>query len=513
MGLNFIKKKGSPGRTPPTTPTRAQDSADSFELPDFKKKKENGRRKGGGWWWFGRSAQGVLQSAETSTAAEAAAASHGALSLGAESAASVAQNAVRAAGAVGKSLASSAWGFVPSAAIMGKIALGGVLLAFVGGTVAALMSSPRQIGAFLRMAAPGSMRPLPTAAPNSLAYASRGLPVGASNASGRADAGAVARSAGAQPPNLAAGIAGLSVRQGGAPVPKGLPLEKNGAPGMSAPPAGMLPPPPNANPLQSFAGQGKPGSTHDPILAAQAQAVAPGSLQATSALGGQGGGMLALGQLRSASSINSHVMQGESETGAMLGQQVFDNPAGAAGQTGGAQITGAGDGYGANSVINGSGGSSASGSGGAPIAAGGGLGQCAGSLDACRGGEGSTNNATQAAPAQSALNTAFTIAGIAGLGIAAVAALVTAGGPVGMALAIAGAGLVSMAGIYIMTSGYQMLQAGANSGVVAGVETMGASLIAGAVLAMAGGVAGLVGAGIGIANAVAAIVHAFTAGG
>ncbi len=495
MSLKFIKKKN-----PEKSASAATDPVQAafFDLPDFKKKKTEKKRRKGGGWWFGRAGQGLLQGAETSTGAEAAATvSRSAFSVGAGSAASVARGAAQAVSSAASSM--SAW--IPSTAVMGKIALGGIGLAFVGGTVAALLSTPRQIHSFFHMAAPGLLGSLPDAAPNSLAYASR-LP-GGGNGSG-APSSAGTRPSGGNPGLSAAGLHLPRALPGGTPVLGAAP-ENGVAPGMSAPPGGTFAPPASSNQLQAFDGHAAPKASHDSSLA-QAVPVAPGSI-ATPGGGQVATGLMALGQLRTAGSVGNHVMEGANESSAMMGQQVFDNPTGAQGAGGGAQITGAGDGYGASSVINGGpGGSPAggAGSGGGSLAGGGsGLGRCtSGNLGSCGQSTPANNPQPSSNPNTTAMTKALLIAAAAGMAIAAIAALTATGWP---ELAAVGATLVSIAGAAVIALGVQMLSNGTNPNTAYAVMAMGASLIAGAWMAVAGGPVGYVGAMIGIANAVAAI--------
>ncbi len=497
MSLKFIKKKKDASKSALAPAETAR--APSFELPDFKRK-EKKKRKGGGWWWFGRAGQGLLQGAQTSTGAEAAAAaSRSVFSAGAESAASVARVAAQAASSAVSSM--SAW--VPSTAVLGKIVLGGIGLAFVGGAVAALLSTPRQIHSLLHMAAPGFLRPIPVAAPNSLAYASR-LPKGWNGSVAAGQAGS--RPSGKNAPLSAAGPHLPRVLPGGVPV-LGAASENGAAPGMSAPPGGMFAPQASSNQLQAFSGHAAPQASHDSSLA-QAVPVAPGSI-ATPGGGQVATGLMALGQLRTAGSVGNHVMQGANESSAVMGQQVFDNPAGSQGAGGGAQVTGAGDGYGASSVINGGPGGAAAGGagsgGGAPVGGGSGLGQCtSGNLGSCGQSTPANNPQPASNPDAPLMSKSLLIAAAAGMALVAIAVLARLPGT-GPALAIAGAALVSIAGATVMALGAQMLSSGTNPNTAYAVMAMGASLIAGGWLAALGGPFGYIGAAMGLINSIAAI--------
>ncbi len=352
--------------------------------------------------------------------------------------------------------------------LIGKTALAALAVAVLG-LLASGRWRPDFIVQALRLGPIGPVPPIPSEAPSSLPYASSGLSKieGANSPRGQtmptsglaarqsSGAGSDAETALRLSPTLS--LEGGGKGGGGVLLKAGIsssPIVGGDAGGraLSSPPGGFFAP--NAAPtnaLQGFvSGDVNPGRHGDPALA---QAAAPGRLDAFQMGGLVNGRSEALGQLRSASSLNASMQRaGENETAAVEGQAQFDNPAQAAGVAGeGFAATGGGDGPGAGSVVNGPQGAPAVSPGAASVSgggmsrngpgSGGGLAACSDSnLSQCKEPLPSSSNPLPGSPWQPLLDKAILVVGIGeGLLIAA-SVLALAGemlGPYGWPLLMA----------------------------------------------------------------------------
>ncbi len=435
---------------------------------------------------------------------------------------------------LGGSLARSGWGLI------GKITLAALAVAVLG-LLAAGYWRPDFIMT-LHLGPIGAGPPIPREAPSSLPYASSGLSKieGAKDSRGPAVSApglAARRTVGVRSgaetarrlPSPTLAIEGGGRGSGGESALKAAisssPMEGRdaGVRGLSSPPGGFFAP--NAAPTNALtgfvSGDVNPGRHADPTLA---QAVAPGKIDALS-MGSLGSGRSeALGQLRSASSLDASMQRaGENETAAAEGQAQFDNPAQAAGVAGGGlAATGGGDGTGTGSVVNGPPGASSLSPGGASVpgggmsreGSGGGLAACSDSnLSQCKERIPSAGNPVPGSPWQPLLEKAVWAVGVGeGLLIAA-SILALAGemlGPYGWPLLMAAYVLATGAaalGAWAIDLGIQAHGMGALperawiDGALGGMLIVGAG---GVFLGGPGAVAGLILGAVGLVGTIVA---------
>ncbi len=472
---------------------------------------EKRRKPAGGWWWR-RVASRLWRGAPADADAVSAGAGEEAVELS----------------EAGTHLAVRAGAGRSAPVFFLKTAIAALVTAFLALAVE-ISRRPDIVGAALGLSPPASLEALPRLAPSSLPYASRGV----AGLDGKLSGTASALAPGAGMGGSVAEVAESGGASSAGPVQSIVEALKNWREGIASAlrssesasgfePAGpsLTPPPggffaPGATPtnaLKGFvAGDLRPGRHKDGSLA---QAVAPGNVSGLHMGSLVNERSLALGQLRSAASLNASMRRaGEDETASEEGQAQFDNPGQAASVSGeGLAATGGGDGTGAGSVVNGPQGGGAPQTTGAPSVAAG-LGAC-GAFDASRCGAPapSANAPAAGAPWQRLLDKAAWAVGVGDGLLMAASVLALIGemlGPYGWPFIIASyalaAGAAALGGVAI-DLGVRARDMGAmpQGAWIAGI--LGGAVIAGAAGVFLGGPGAVAGLILGAAGLVGTVV-------